>query len=279
MGQPVLDCGTSANMSEQPKPPRRRASWIVAVVVILVGLGVSMFAVVDQVVLRLRLAACLNPDSAVRIRALSHFADNRDARVSDTLAGLLERENNRAVLEMAGCTAMRIEDVALLDTLQRRASQEPDDPVRAKLILYTARLSRRDVRLIPWLKAGVMADQEPWRQVASAAGLLYLGEPCGGPALIALARPPDHPAHAFALGELNGLVRPMTEAVGWPITWPMAGGEPETAFWDNLDEFWKTHGSARLLNDMLTRRFLRDPRWIELGRLIHARDKVTKWFK
>ncbi len=163
----------------RPPPPRRRAPRALVVLLILVGLGISAFVINDQVHLRRLLSACRHPDVAVRVKALSHFADHRDARVSSVLAEVLVEESDPAALDMAGCTAMRIEDTALLDTLKRRASEAPDNGTRAKLIMYTARLSRRDVRLIPWLEAGVGADQEPWRQFGSAAGLLYVGDYSG----------------------------------------------------------------------------------------------------
>jgi hypothetical protein len=284
----IADCGLEENVMtddsvkptthDQPPPLPRRVIRVLSILAILAGLGVFLFVVADQVRVRQLLAACRHSDPAVRIKALSQFANERDSRVGPVLAGLLEQETDPGVLEMAGYTAMRIGDTALLDSLQRQASQAPDDAARAKLIIYTARLSRRDVRLIPWLEAGLAANQEPWRQVASAAGLLFIGEPRGGAALIELARRPDHPAHAMALAELSTLVAGMTETVGWPITWPPTGAEPEPAFWANLDAFWKQHGDARLLADVITRKTTRDPRLVELGRLVHARDKIAKWF-
>ncbi len=264
---------------DRPAPPRRRALRILAVAVILAGLGVTAAAVGDQIRVRGLLRALRDPDPATRIKALTEIANEREVRARPVLADLLANEKDRDVLDMAGYAAMRVEVVGLVDTIKRRATEESDDAVRAKLIAYTARMSRRDVRLIPWLEAGLRAENEPWRQVASAAGLLYVGEPRGGPALIALARQPDHPARAMALAELNGLVGPMTEAVGWSIAWPTTDREPEPAFWAGLDAFWKEHGTARLLNDVLTRRFTRDPRWVEFNRLIHAREKLAKWFE
>ncbi len=275
----MVDDETTQDMSDQPQTPQRRSIRVVLALVILAGLGVCAVAVADQVRLRTQLAACRNPDPAVRLKALDHFARQRDGRARRVLAEFLEREADRPVLERAGYAAMRIGDTGLLDPLQRRAAAGPDDAVRAKLVLYTARLSKRDARLVPWLAEGIKAEQEPWRQVASAAGLLYLGEPRGGPALIALARRPGSPAHALALAELGGLVGAMTETVGWPIAWPAPGVEPEPAFWASLDAFWKEHGTTRLLDDVLTRRTSRNPRVYELGRLIHARDKIAKWFE
>lgn len=260
--------------------PRRQWPTRIALgLLILVGLAAAAAAVADQVNLRLQLAACRSPDARVRLKAFERLARERDARAGQAIAEALDRETDRAVLEMAGYAAMRIGDTALLGALQRVASQEPDDPVRAKLILYTTRLSRRDARLIPWLEAGLNAAQEPWQQVGSAAGLLQVGEPRGGPALMAVARKADPPVRAFAFGELRGLVESMTEAVGWPIHWPNAGSGPDADFWASLETFWSRHGTARLLNDVLTRLYDRDARLYELKRLIHARDKVAKWFE
>jgi hypothetical protein len=252
---------------------------IALVLLILVGLGVAADVVADQVRLRRELAACRNPNPNVRLKALERFAQERDARAGQAIAEALDRQTERAVLEMVGYAAMRIGDTALLEALQRVASQGPDDPIRAKLILYTARLSRRDARLIPWLEAGLSATQEPWRQAGSATGLLQVGEPRGGPALIAIARQADQPVRVFAMNELRGLVEPMTETVGWPIHWPAANAEPDAAFWASLEAFWAQHGTARLLNDVLTRRYDRATRLYELNRLLHARDKVAKWFE
>ena len=269
---------TPPDMTAQPGPPRRWTLRIIAALIILAGLGIAAAVVADQIRLRLQLADCRDPSPEVRIKALTKFAQERDPRASRVLPEILEKETDPAVLEIAGYTAMRIKDTNLLDVLQRRASQGPDDSVRAKLILYAARLSNRDVRLIPWLEAGVQADGEPWRQAASAAGLLQVGEPRGGLALIALARRPDAPARTLARNELDALVGPMTETVGWPITWPAADQEPDAEFWASLNTFWEQYGTARLLDDVLTRRFSWDPRVYELNRLIHARQKVAQLF-
>lgn len=192
--------------ADRPAPPRGRTPRILAVLAVVAGLGVTAAVIGDQIRVRSLLQALRDPDPAIRIKALTEIANEREGRVRQVLADLLANEKDGDVLEMAGYATMRIEAVDLLDTLKRRTGDGQDDARRARLIVYAARMSRRDVRLIPWLEVGAKADREPWRQVASAAGLLYVGEPRGGPALIALARQPDHPARAMALAELNGLV-------------------------------------------------------------------------
>jgi len=271
----ALTCDrTDLTTPKRPWPTR-----IALGLLILAGLLIAAAAVVDRVRLRLDLAACRNPNPSIRVKAFERFAQERDARAAQAIAEALDRETDRSVQEMAGYAAMRIGDTAPLEALQRLASRGPDDPVRAKLILHSARLSRRDVRLRAWLEAGVQAAGEPWRQVGSAAGLLYVGEPGGGPALMAIARQADRTTRAFALNELRGLIGPMTEAVGWPIRWPNAEAEPDPAFWASLEAFWARHGTARLLGDVLTRRYDRDARLYELNRLLRARNKLAKWFE
>jgi len=115
--------------------------------------------------------------------------------------------------------------------------------------------------------------------VGSAAGLLALGQPAGGRELIALASQSKHPARAMALLELQRIVNPMTEAVGQPVAWPEPGQEPAQSLWIDLRRFWDEWGTVRLLNDVLSQRYAISPEWYELKRLLHARDKVSRWFE
>ena len=115
--------------------------------------------------------------------------------------------------------------------------------------------------------------------MGSAAGLLALGQPAGGRELIDLARQPEHPARMLALDELQRIAGPMAETVGQPIAWPEPGQEPTRNFWTELHQFWQRWGTARLLNDVLSQRYAKSAEWYELGRLLHARDKVARWFE
>jgi len=268
-------------MSESSPPPNRTRRWPIRIVLALLamaGIGIAAAALLDQFNLHRLSAACRHRDPAIRSKALYRLGQEHEKRAGEVISEVLKSEQDRGVLESAGYAAMRSEDPALLDSLRCRADEGPDDPTRARLIIYAARLANRDVRLIPWLRQGCQAEQEPWRQAGSAVGLLELGAPSGGLALLALAHQSDHPAQSMALDELQRLAGLMAEAVGWPIRWPENGSTPDEAFWVGLEQFWAQHGSATLLNDVLTRRYGHDPRVYELRRLIHAREKIAQWF-
>jgi len=250
---------------------------ILAVLALPVAVAAAA-AVADQISLRLQMSGVRGMDPKTRAKALCQLALKRETRASKTVAEELQKEQDRSVLEWAGYAAARIRDPGNLGLLQRRADEEPDDAVRAKPIIFTAQLSARDARLKDWLEAGVHSSQ-PWRQAGSAAGLLALGEPEGGRELIDLASQPEHPAHALALDELQRIAGPMAEAVGQPIIWPKPGQEHTPEFLTDLRQFWKEWGTTRLLNDVLSQRYAQSPEWYELGRLLHARDKVARWFE
>ncbi|HSW46228.1 MAG TPA: hypothetical protein VLM89_11730, partial [Phycisphaerae bacterium] len=207
------------------------------------------------------------------------IGQERETRAADAVAERVANEQDRLALEMAGYAAARTGQVSLIDALQRRADAEPDDTTRTQLIIFAARLARGQADLSAWLDGGLAVAEEPWRQLGCAAGLLEFGQPRGGPALMALARKPDHPATLEALNWLQRLVGPMTETVGWPIEWPTKGEPPDEAFWDSLERFWSQHADSRLIADVLDRLYIPDPRLAELRRLIHARKKVARWFE
>ena len=265
-------------MNHQRISTKRRKKRIILAVVALLVAFVAAVAVADQINLRLQLRAARSTDPQVRADALLKLAEARDVRGSEVVAQALEQEQDRAVLEWAGYAAVRLRDTDNLPLLRRRADEEPDDPIRAKLILFTAQLAARDIQLLDWLQAGARSS-ETWRQVGSAAGLLALGQPAGGHQLIDLAGQSEHPGHEMALVELRRIAGPMAEAVGRPIAWPEPGQEPTQRFREDLGKFWDEWGTASLLNDVLSLRYAMSPEWYELGRLRHARDKVARWFE
>jgi len=229
-------------MSESSPPPNRTRRWPIRIVLALLamaGIGIAAAALLDQFNLHRLSAACRHRDPAIRSKALYRLGQEHEKRAGEVISEVLKSEQDRGVLESAGYAAMRSEDPALLDSLRCRADEGPDAPPSA---------------------------------------LLELGEPSGGLALIALAHQSDHPAQSMALDELQRLAGLMAEAVGWPIRWPENGSTPDEAFWVGLEQFWAQHGSATLLNDVLTRRYGHDPRVYELRRLIHAREKIAQWF-
>lgn len=265
-------------MQEASKPTKRLKKRTIGIVIALPVVIVAAVAIADQVNLRQQMSAAQSIDTQARIKALSKIALQRETRASHIVAEALQNEQDRDVLGWAGYAAARIRDTSNLDLLQRRASEEPDDVVRTQLILYTAQLAGRDAQLKDWLESGAQST-EIWRQVGSAAGLLALGQPEGGRLLIDLASRGDHPGRHLALKELRRTVAPMAEAVGQPIAWPKPGEEPTETFWTDLRQFWNAWGTTRLLNNVLSKRYAKSAEWYELGRLLHARDKVARWFE
>ncbi|HON67990.1 MAG TPA: hypothetical protein PLS23_15995, partial [Phycisphaerae bacterium] len=50
----------------------------------------------------------------------------------------------------------------------------------------------------------------------------------------------------------------------------------EPAQFDDVEQFWRDRVTVTLLNDVVRRLTVRDPSWTEMGRLIHARNRVAR---
>lgn len=214
-----------------------------------------------------------------RIGQLQQVGYRRDWRLGGLVRRTLEKPSTREELQAAGYAAMRLADPEFLPVLQARADEGPDDYTRALLITYAARLSDRDARLSDWLDKNVQSSQ-PWQRVGSAAGLMYLGRLEAGELLITAARGTDADIAGFAMRELAWTAGPMAQAIGRPMAWLDSDPLPTDAgSIDQLDQFWRECATTKLLNDVLARLMLRDRDWAEMGRLIHARDRVAKLMK
>jgi hypothetical protein len=72
----------------------------------------------------------------------------------------------------------------------------------------------------------------------------------------------------------------MAQAVGQPFDWVAADPLPiDDRSIGELTAFWQRHATVGLLNDVLQRSQNRDPDWVEMGRLIHARDRVARYLQ
>lgn len=252
---------------------------IVVAAIALPGIVVLLWYLFSQwhaYALRVKLS---HADPEQRAAALLAIAGERDQQAREPVRVILAAEQDRPVLEMAAYTAMRLRDTAALPLLQTRADTGPDDAVRARLIQFAARLSNIDLRLSDWLRQASEDASQPWRQVGGAIGLLEVADPRGGPLLISIARSPQHPGNGLAIEALRLTVKPMTEAVGWPMPWPEDLATADDEFWKQLGGFWNQPGTLGLLSDIHNRRYAWDPQWYELNRLLHARDKVARFFE
>jgi hypothetical protein len=217
-------------------------------------------------------------DREARLRALDEIALENEDRASNVVFELLIRASDRETIEAAGLATQRMFDRDGVPLLQDRADEGPDDIVRARLIHWAARLNDRQEDLTGWLKEGLRSD-EPWRRAGSAVGLLQSGRPEGGEWILTNGPVVDPKVRAFAMKEFTRIARPMAEAVGQCLPWEKAEqGELAPAEWTELRAFWERYGTERLLNDVLNRLERRDEKWHQVNRLIHARNKLARFF-
>lgn len=244
-----------------------------AVLVTLLALFVQ-----DRLRLRAHVRDLASDDPDVCRRALHEVARVREARATEAIREVLASAQDRAVVEMAGYALMRVRDPDGLAILRERVERDPDDLVRAKLIVHAARLADRDPAPAGWMREGLEAP-EPWRRAGSAAGLLILGHPDAGERLLMSAREDGPDVRGFALEEFEAIARPLFEAVGRPFDeWDeLAQAPPRDPRWAELVDRWRRVATAPLLNDVLTRLHRREPLWHQQNRLLHARDRVGEY--
>ena len=262
-------------MASSERLMKRILGWAIGVCIIVPAVAVSAVTIFDHV---RTWQVCsrfgkLSPHE--QLHWLQKASAKRDRRLLEPVRATLQSSKDRDMLQTAGSAAIRMGAVELMPLLQKRADEGPDDLQRAGLIIDAARLSDRDLRLLDWLTQGTRSE-EPWRRAGSAVGLMHIGRLEAGPLLIGLARNGPEATRSFALQELAWIVRPMSEAVGQPLSF---SGSDTAASIDGAEQFWHRYVTVSLLNDVLCRLTLRDPDWVEMGRLIHARDRVAKWLQ
>jgi len=255
---------------------RRKKVRLLLVGILLVLLTAAAFAVGDRIRIGLWKKDILSGDKDVSCKALYRVAQEREPGALEEVYSVLSEAEDRQVLEYAGYAAMRLGDAGGIDLLRHRADTGPDDVVRARLIYYAARLSRPvDLSLLDWMEGGVTSD-EPWRRAGCLLGLVELGQPQWGLGLIEYASESDGPIRGFLLEQFKRIAGPMAETIGRGIDWP--GGEiapGDEAKWSSVRKFWESYATKKLLNDVLRRLEIRDPKWYEVNRLLHARDRMA----
>jgi hypothetical protein len=261
---------------ESERIMKRMLAWGLGACILLPGVVLAGKAVADHArtyAVHKRFGGMTAPQ---RVKTLHQIGADRDWRLAGLVRETLETPGSREELQAAGYAAMRLGYAEFLPILQAQADAAPDDPTRATLITYAARMSDRDTRLCGWLTEAA-GSEEAWRRVGAAAGLLYLGRAESGPLLLAAARSGDTELAGFAWRELAWATGPMAQAIGRPMSRLQLDALPtEPAGFDEVDEFWREHVSVTLLNDIVRRLTIRDPGWTEMGRLIHARNRVAK---
>jgi hypothetical protein len=271
-----------ATDSTTQSSPLRRGRWVLYLVVAtcaVVGTVIAAGGVAAQVRLARYPRQLASASLKERRQAVEQISRDREARALPALIAMLDKEQDRELVGVAGNAVLRTRSPEGVDVLRRRGDLGPDDSVRADLIVAAARLSNRDVRLLEWLNEGAHSN-EPWRAMASAIGLVELGRPEGGPLTLSLMRKARGDLRAWGLKTLARTAKPLTQAVGQPMAWVAETPEQATdAQLDQLAAFWSTQVDSGLLCAVLQRVNNIDPDWAEVGRLTHARDKVAKWLQ
>lgn len=266
---------------DTPVPLRiRPPGWYLRLVPAAAALGLAVWVGVDQVTHAYLWFAIESQDPKTRANGLDLAADRRDLRPLPAVLAAIEVEQDRSLLEKAAFTAFRMGDQRAVRVIRRRAEQGPDDWTRAKLIVYAARLSQRDVRLLDWLEEGA-AGADPWRQTGSLLGLIELGRPEGGRRLVEALPGMDAARREFAVTELRrraGVI--MLQTAGISLNWNgLETAPPDDERWGRLQRFWHSQASARLLHDALDRQDRKDPSWALIGRLQHGRQRLIRMFE
>jgi hypothetical protein len=244
----------------------------VLLMIVLAGSTVVLSALAPRAQGWLAVQKLGSADAGTRKRGLGHIRDERVAFAAAAVAECLARETDPEMVELAGYTLMRTRDPSGVPPLQERADREGDSMLAARLILFAARLADGDYRLLPWLQDGARSSLA-WRQAGSALALLHLSRIEAGPLLFErrASYPPE--VQEFALAELRGFVELMSQAVGRPMAW----SQDLRADWAAAAGFWRAYATTALLRDVLVRMQRSDPNWREVDRLMHARDRVSRW--
>lgn len=253
--------------------------WVLGICFVGPAVAISAVVLIDYLKVQQSCSRFEALSSEKQLHWLRWAGSNRDRRFTNAIRRTLQDSDDRVLLEAAGYAAMRIGASELLPLMRKRADEGPDDIQRAQLINYAGQVSNRDARLYDWLMAGV-ESAEPWRRVGSAIGLLHIGRTESGPLLSGIVREGPDETRALAMHNLAWIARPLGQAIGKPMPFLDVKPPPaDSATLDQIDNFWTSHVTLSLLNDVLSRLTNRDPDWAEMNRLIHARDKIAKWLQ
>lgn len=255
---------------------KKKLGMIAAIAIVaLAGLGGGATAWMQRQEEAALIDALDTDDANARAQAFYKARYVKNAKSVERLLKAFEVEEDRTVLSRAGYAVMTTQDPRSLALLKQRVESGPDDWVRADLIVCIARHEAADDSRNAWLHEW-MASDSPWLKLGGAGGALILGDPQGGAVLIEAGRCGSPAERTFVLAQLNKVVKPMSEAIGYPLSWPDTDEVTDELFWSDLATFWDTHGKDPLLADVLERLFVFEGDWFQLTRLMHARDYAEK---
>ena len=104
------------------------------------------------------------------------------------------------------------------------------------------------------------------------------GEFEGGQIVLHFLKKGDRGQQIFATHQFQRFAEPMTEMVGEYINLQTPKGEPLSPEQiAAIDTWWTTRATPQLLSDFVQYHRRPNPKWREIKRLIHARQRVARW--
>lgn len=253
---------------------------VVVIVVVLAGTagGALAFRAWQESALRRQLA-----DGDPRVAQLTAYeiAEEAGPAFLDDVIELLERSDHDDVRESAGYAIHRLVlDNKLSDDRGRAAlkaavERQDDDIIRAKLIVYWARISGDDIdgTLREWA-----AGPQVWRSAGAAVALLERGDATAADVLFAQATCDEALRREYCANELAKVAAPMAEMVGVDLDLTTDGANGLRAEQlAALRAWWAGPRTEQVLNDHLDWHRENNPKWRLIKRMLHARERAEGW--
>jgi hypothetical protein len=245
-------------------------------VLVLAALVVVSYPVArDYLEVRQLVAGLVDGDPEVRAKSCYRLASYDSAVGVEALYNLLEAEQDPEVCESAGYALQKLGEQRALEVMPAAIARLPDCAALSKLIGYYARLGGATAaeRVEELSRCG-----QVWREMGAGLGLLELNDVRGAAVLLRYAAADEPEVREFAAQFLRRFCEPMMEIVGEPmdLSTPQERGF-STEQLAGVTEWWSRRDRTRELRDF--NQWTREdaPAWHELKRLIHARERASRW--
>jgi len=254
-----------------PHPKRTKRSLIGTVV--LIAIAAAGWPAVQA---RIWIHQLEDDDPNTRIKACKELGSAESAAAVDPLTKIMLEDPNRQVVERAAHALMKIKHPSTIEALQQAVEHSSaDDLTLAELILWTADLSEGTA--IDFVRKQAASDP-PWRRLGGGAGLLECGDFAGGEIVLHFLKNGDRGQQLFATERFQRFAEPMTEMVGEYINLQTPKGEPLSPEQiAAIDAWWTARATPQLLKDFVDYPRRPNPKWRQIKRLIHARQRVARW--
>jgi hypothetical protein len=256
-----------------PQTPKKiKRKGLIAAAVLIAVVAVSWPAVQA----RIWIGQLQDHDPKVRIKACQELGSAESVAAVGPLTRVMLEDDDRQVVRRAAYALMKIKHPSTVDALQKAAQRDAaDDLPLAELILWSADLSEGAV--VDFVRQQAASDQ-PWRRLGGGAGLMECGEFEGGRIVLAFLKDSDPAKQIFATEQFQRFAEPMTEMVGEFINLQTPKGQPlSPGQIAAIESWWTSRATPRLLRDFVAYHRRPNPKWREIKRLVHARQRVARW--